>query len=157
MKKVRITVVKGSQGKKFPIFKSPEALYVWMHDPDLQSTVRLDPTLGTSVFLRPGETMEIEWLGCEFLKEDNRIIRFDQVRLAKSMKIKALEANKVVGVHSGWTIEEIVSFKSGGDDDIKRVKLTTKSKHKFDIEELFAARGLSQKEDDYKVEPEDLQ
>lgn len=155
MKKVRITVAKGSQGKKFHVFNSPEALYVWMHDPELQAATRLDATLGTSVFLRPGETMEIEWMGCEFLKEAGRLIRFDQIRLAKSMKVASFDVSKIVGVHRGWVTEDIVSFKSGGDDDVKRTKLTARSKHKFDIDDLFAARGLIEDTDNF-VEEKDL-
>lgn len=148
MKKIRITVKKGSQGKKFPIFNSPEALYVWLNDPELQTTPRLDPSLGSTIFLRPGEIMEVEWLGCEFFQEDNKTFCINQIRLAKTMKIKALDVNKIVGVHSGWVMNKILSFDSGNDEDIKRLKLTPKSKHKFNIEELFLARGLTEKEDD---------
>lgn len=142
-------------GKKFPIFSSPEALYVWLNDPELKAAPRLDPTLGSTVFLRPGETMEVEWMGCEFFQEDGKIYQVDEIRLAKTMKVKALDLNKIVGVHSGWTTREIISFKSGCDDDVKRQKLTQSSKHKFDIEELFKARGLTDKED-IKIESQDL-
>lgn len=155
MKKVRITVKKGSQGKKFPIFNSPEALYVWLNDPELQAAPRLDPTLGSTIFLRPGEVMEIEWLGCEFFQEGKKTFQVDQIRLAKTMRIKSLDVNKIVGVHSGWTTQDIIHFKSGDDQDTKRLKLTPKSKHKFDIEELFQARGF-EKEEESKIEPKDL-
>lgn len=148
MKKVRITVKKGSMGKKFPIFNSPEALYVWLNDPELQTALKLDHSLGSTVFLRPGEIMEIEWLGCEFFQEGGQTFCLNHVRLAKTMKIKGLDVNKIVGVHSGWVINEILSFNSGNDEDTKRLKLTLKSKHKFNIEELFLARGLAEKEDD---------
>lgn len=143
-------------GKKFPIFSSPEALYVWLNDPELKSAPKLDPTLGSTIFLRPGEIMEIEWLGCEFFQENSKIYQIDQIRLAKTMKIKALDLNKVVGVHSGWTTREIISFKSGDDEDVRRQKLSQNSKHKFNIEELFEARGLLDKDEDIKIEPQDL-
>jgi len=156
MKKVRITVKKGSLGKKFPIFSSPEALYVWLHDPELQAAVRLDPSLGTMIFLRPGEIMEVEWLGCEFFQEDKQNLCINQIRLAKTMKIKGLDVSKVVGVHSGWTIKDIIHFKNGDDIDTKRFKLTSKSKHKFNIEELFQNRGLLDKDADIKIKPQDL-
>ena len=155
MKKVKITTKKDSQGKKFPIFNSPEALYVWLNDPELQQMPRLDPSLGSMILLRPGETMEVEWMGCEFYTEGNYTLCINQVRLAKTMKIKALDTNKVIGVHSGWTIDDIISFKTGEDSDIKRAKLTKRSKHKFDIEELFQSRGLVEKEEP-KIEPLDL-
>ena len=157
MKKVRITVGKGSTGKKFPIFNSPESLYVWMHDPELKSSSKLDPTLGSMITLRPGETMEVEWLGCEFISEENRHIRIDHIRLAKNVKVKTTTFNNVVGIHSGWIIEEIISFKSGSDETTKRTKLTSKSKHKFDIKNLFAVRGLLDDVDDQKLKQQDLQ
>lgn len=159
MKKVRITAGKDSKGKNFPIFTSPEAIYVWLHDSELRSSQKLDPSLGTMVLLRPGETMEVEWIGCEFLKEEGRLIRFDQIRLAKTMNIKSLnlDSNKIIGVHSGWIIDDILSFKSSQTGGIRSTKLTNKSKHKFDIVELFISRGLINEEDEYNVEPEDLQ
>ena len=70
MKKVRMTVQKDSVGKKFQIFNSPESLYVWLNDKDLQEIDELDPTLGTTIFLQSGETMEVEWMGCEFIVEN---------------------------------------------------------------------------------------
>jgi len=156
MKKIRITVKKGSMGKKFPIFNSPEALYVWMNDPELQEAPRLDPSLGSTVMLRPGEVMEVEWLGCEFFQENQQNFCINQIRLAKTMKIKGLDSSKIVGVHSGWTIKEIMSFNSTTDDNVKYLKLTTKSKHKFNIEELFQNRGLLNNDEDEKIEPQDL-
>lgn len=155
MKKLRITVNKGSAGKRFPVFQSPEALFVWKYDPELHSIFRIDPALGTMIFLRPGEVMEIEWMGFEYIHDGDVSIRVDQIRLAKTIKVKALDKNKVVGIYSGWIADDVISFKSGTDKDIKRLRLTRRSKHKFDIEELFASRGL-QDDQHYKVEPEDL-
>lgn len=155
MKKIRITVNKGSTGKKFPIFNSPESLYVWLNDPELQSSPRMDPSLGSIVVLRPGETMEVEWMGCEFINDGGQIFRVDQVRLAKTMKVKSLALNNVVGIHSGWTTDDTLSFRSGNDNDSKRTKLTNKSKHKFDIKEIFESRGMIEK-DDHVVEPDDI-
>ena len=155
LKKIRITINKGSPGKKFPIFNSPESLYVWLNDPELQVTPRMDPSLGSIVLLRPGETMEVEWMGCEFINDGGRVFRVDQVRLAKTMKVKSLALNNVIGIHNGWITEEIFSFKSGSDEVIKRTKLTIKSKHKFNIGEIFESRGLLDK-DDYENGPQDI-
>lgn len=150
MKKIRITVPRGSKGKKFPVFNSPESLYVWINDPELQTMQKLDPTLGTTITLRPGEVMEVEWMGCEFILEDkNSMLRVDEVRLAKTIKLPATHAKltNLVGVHSGWTTNEIFAFTSESQDDIKVLKLSNKAKHKFDIEKLFASRGLIEETD----------
>lgn len=156
MKKVRITVKKGSAGKKFPIFNSPEALYVWLNDPELQASTRLDSSLGHMVSLRPEEVMEVEWIGCEFIKECDEIIRFDEIRLAKTIKIPSLDSESIVIVQSGWTTKDIITFKTGGDVDTRRLKLTSKSKHKFDIEELFISKGLIQDDADVALNPIDI-
>lgn len=157
MKKVRIIVKKGAEDKKFHIFNSPEALYVWLNDPELQTAQRLDSSLGSTIFLRSEEIMEIEWLGCEFFQENKQTLCLSHIRLAKTMKVRGLNISKLVGIHSGWIIEDIVSFKSGSDGIIKRTKLTDKSKHKFNIGEIFESRGLSDaNEDAHKVTPRDI-
>lgn len=146
---------KGSTGKKIPVFSSPESLYVWMHDPELQSASKLDPSFGSMIMLRPGEIMEVEWMGCEFVHEGEQTICIDQIRLAKTIKIAALKSN-IVGVHEGWTTKEIISFKSRTDEDIKTTRLGARSKHKFNIQELFSAKGLEDKEQLPAVDPQDL-
>jgi len=155
MKKVRIIVKKGTEGKKFHIFNSPEALYIWLNDPELQIAQRLDSSLGSTIFLRPEEIMEIEWLGCEFFQENKQALCLNHVRLAKTMKVRGLDIGKLVGIHSGWITEDIVSFKSGSDGIVKRTKLTNKSKHKFNIGEIFESRGLSD-EEAHKVAPRNV-
>lgn len=147
MKKIRIVINKGSLGKKFPIFNSPESLYVWVNDPELRATSQVDPDLGSMVTLKPGETMEVEWIGCEFIDDGDSVIRIDQVRLAKTMKAKLLSSNNIIGIHTGWMTENMISFKSGSDDIIKRTRLTNKSKHKFNIGEIFASKGLLEKDE----------
>jgi len=155
VKKIRITINKGSIGKKFPIFNSPESLYVWLNDSELHNTSQLDPSLGSMVFLRPGEMMEMEWMGCEFIDDGSQVFRIDQIRLAKTIKAKSLLLNNIIGIHSGWTTDNIISFKSGSDLDSKRIKLTDKSKHKFNIDEIFESRGMNEK-DDHVVESDDI-
>jgi hypothetical protein len=153
MKKVRITVKKGAKGKKFQIFNSPESLYVWMNDPELQSSDRLDPSLGVTIQLKQGETMEVEWLGCEFISEEFFSTRADHIRLGKHIKITPSPVKEIVGIHEGWVYEEIISFKSSSDGCTKTLRLTPKSKHKFDLEELFLS---SEEQQDHEIDYENL-
>jgi hypothetical protein len=71
------------------------------------------------------------------------------------MKVRGLDIGKLVGIHSGWITDDIVSFKSGSDGIVKRTKLTNKSKHKFNIGEIFESRGLSE-DDTHNVTPRDI-
>jgi hypothetical protein len=143
MKKVRITVNKGVSGKAFKIFNSPESLYVWLNDPELQQDDELDVSLGNVVYLKKGEFMEAEWCGCEFLYEDNKLqFRADYIRIGKliSSPTSFLKGKNIVGIQDGWVLDDTISFKSGTDGLTKTMKLTSRSKHKFDLDELFAAR-----------------
>lgn len=143
MKKVRITVKRGSKGKAFNIFNSPESLYVWLNDPDLQEDFDLDPTLGNTVYLKQGEIMEVEWCGCEYVYEDGELVlKTDYVRIGKLISSPTIFARgrNVVGIQDGWIAEGTVFFKTHSDDETRTTKLSSKSKHKFDLDELFSAR-----------------
>lgn len=113
----------------------------------------MDPDLGSIILLKPAETMEVEWMGCEFIDDGGLIFRADQIRLAKTMKIKSSSLNNVVGVYDGWTTEDIISFKNNSDVDARCSRLTTKSKHKFDINELFEARAALKEKENDKIDP----
>ena len=144
MKKVRITVKKGSPGKKFQIFNSPESLYVWMNDPELQVEEKLDSSLGVTVYLKQGEVMEVEWLGCEFINETSFYLRADYVRLGKHVKIGSSSVKEMIGIQDGWVVDEIIPFRNSSDKNVKVSRLTNRSKHKFDLDELFFARDEAQ-------------
>lgn len=155
MKKIRITVNKGSKGKKFPVFNSPESLYVWLYDEEIRASNKLDPSLGTMIHLRPGEVMEVEWMGCEYIyEEDGLKARADLVRLAKTMQVKTISTKKLVGIYGGWTTDSIVRFKSEKSEDVRVTRLTTKSKHRFNIDELFDSHGMSEPELDDDMDSE---
>ena len=151
MKKVRITTNKGVSEKHFTIFNSPESLYVWLHDPDLQGDDDVDPSLGNTVILLKGEVMEVEWCGCEHVYEEETLLfRADYIRIGKHVKSPSFFAGgkKVVGIQDGWVLGGSISFNSRLDEKIKTTKLTTRSRHNFDLDELFESRG------DYEVEEE---
>lgn len=142
MKKVRITVTRGSQGKYFNIFNSPESLYVWLNDPELQER-KLDSSLGNTIHLKKGEVMEVEWCGCEYIYEQDKLLfRADYIRIGKLISTPGFfsKGKNVVGIQDGWIVDDIIAFKSGTDDATRTTKLTTRSKHKFNLDELFLAR-----------------
>lgn len=143
MKKVRITVSKGSKGKAFKVFNSPESLYVWLNDPELQEDDYLDSSLGNIVYLRRGEIMEAEWCGCEFIYEEGRLnFRADYIRLGKLISSPTIftGGKNVVGIQDGWVLDDTIAFKSYSDGLTRTTKLTERSKHRFDLDELFSAR-----------------
>lgn len=140
MKKIRISVPKGAQGKNFNIFNSAESLYVWLNDPVLKSQEQLDPSLGNTVYLKRGEHMEVEWRGYELIYENNVLLfKADFIRLCKNMSSQ--NKNKyVVGIQDGWILHGDMEFKTKITKDYKTTLLNERSRHKFDLEELFAER-----------------
>lgn len=138
MKKIRVTIKKGSVGKKFPVFNSPESLYVWLNDPDLKIKKDLDPSLGMTIHLREGETMEVEWRGFENVYEKNELVMSAQlVRICKDIKTTFKADKPIVGIHEGWVAEENISFKTRSDKLSTTTLLGGKSRHRFDLDELF--------------------
>ena len=149
MKKIRITASKDISGKKFPVFNSTESLYVWLNDPDIKASKDLDPTLGTVIHLRSGEMMEVEWRGCEFIYEDEKLLfRADLVRLCKEIKLKVPTSKPIVGIHEGWVVKEILSFDPKENKGVRTTKLSDRSRHKFDLDELFESNELIEKIED---------
>lgn len=149
MKKVRINLVRGVKDKRFVVFNSPESLYVWLNDPDLQkeNENKVDPTLGIPIVLRSGETMEVEWRGCEFIKDGSFEVRADYVRIGKQIKTKSSFSKNLIGIHYGWIADSTITFKTKAGEEIRTTLLTPKSKHKFNLDELFETYGKSDLEE----------
>jgi len=143
MKKIRLTVNRGLSGKKFPVFNSTESLYVWLNDPEVKAAADIDPSLGTIVHLRNGETMEVEWRGCEFIYEENRLLfRADLIRLCKEIKVNTPLLKPLIGIHEGWVVSEVLSFEPKANKGVRTTKLTSRSRHKFNIDEIFESREV---------------
>lgn len=138
MKKIRISTKKGTIGKKFLVFNSPESLYVWLHDPDINNVKDLDPSLGTVVHLRGGEVMEVEWRGFENVFEDNKLIMCaNLIRLCKEINTSVKFAKPIVGIHEGWVTDEMMPFKTKVGKEFRTTLLTENSRHKFDLDQMF--------------------
>lgn len=117
MKKVKVTVNKGSPGRTLPIFSSPEAAYVWLTEAHDDPTVidRIEDV--ELVELLPGELIEAEWRGCEFTGYHTNYVRIDVVRFAKVSPSQNASGN-LVSIHYGFTADCIMPFKSYKDTDI---------------------------------------
>ena len=141
VKKIRVKIKKGFGKKKIPVFNSPESLYVWLHDPELNNVVDLDPSLGTTLFLKEGETLEAEWMGFECVYDNKKFLfNANLIRLAKDIKTNVKIDKPIVGIYEGWITSSILDFRSYSKEEIQINKLTNKSRHKFDIQELFDSR-----------------
>ena len=91
--------------------------------------------------------MEVEWRGYELIYENNDLLfKTNFVRLCKNMS--SIDKNKfVVGIQDGWILSGDIEFKTKTFKDYRTTLLNEKSKHKFDLDELFAERDEYSDED----------
>jgi hypothetical protein len=113
VKKVKITINEGSIGRTLPVFADQESAYVWLHE-----AVNLDEIDGVDqVALMPGEFIEAEWRGCEFVYDKSTQVRLDLCRFAKASKPEN-SSGLVVSIHYGWVADCIIPFHDYKDEDI---------------------------------------
>lgn len=133
MKKVKVTLNPGSNGKKFYLFPSAEALYVWACAIEADEHVQV-PEI-KELLLEPGGFIESELMGFEYDYDKNRYKRFDLVRLAKAQQTSNA-SGMLVTVHSGWVIGGLLPMKNYSDTDIT-VKVLESDEGILDFAVLF--------------------
>lgn len=136
MKKVRITVNPGSEGRTFYVFGSPEGAYIWLteaySDPEIIEKI---PDV-EHVSLYPGEFIEAELRGYEYAYDGQNHSRVDLVRFAKAHELQNA-SELMTSIHYGWTVDYIIPFRSYKDDDITVCVLGDEDVHKVDLGSLF--------------------
>lgn len=135
MKRVKVTVNDGSPGRTLLLFNDPEGAYVWsMEAYDDPSIVDSIPDVERVVLL-PGEYIEAEWRGCEYVYDGPNHIRLDFVRLAKA-GFPHNAAGLLISTHVGWVTDCIIPFRTYKDDDID-VKSLSAGESLIDTSTLF--------------------
>lgn len=143
MKKVKITLKPGSPGKKFYLFPTQEALYVWLCALERNETIQV-PDI-EEIFLEPGCFIEAELRGFEYAYEDdNRFKRLDLVRLAKTQPTQNA-SGLLVSTHSGWVSGGLLPMKHYSDVDIDARSLKNEDA-KLDLTQLFNDSTLENEE-----------
>lgn len=134
MKKVKIALKPESSGKKFYLFPSAEALYVWLSA--LERNEQCGAIDGIDEFLlEPGGFIEAELRGFEYVYEDTqKFHRLDLVRLGLAQPTKN-SSGTLVTVHSGWVTGGLLPMKPYADTDIEVRPLVGEAK--LDLPTLF--------------------
>jgi hypothetical protein len=145
MKKVKITLKSGSSGKKFYLFPSAEALYVWFSS--LEKNEPCPAIDGIDEFvLEPGGFIEAELRGFEYVYEDTqKFQRLELVRLGLAQPTKNASGS-IVTIHSGWVTGGLLPMKQYSDADIDVRLMTSIDDVKLDLPALF--KDETPKEDD---------
>lgn len=139
MKKVKVTLKPGSTGRKFFLYPSSEALYVWASALERGEQVQVDNI--QEVVLEPGDFIEAELIGFEYVYDSMSDLselkhkRLDLVRFGK-----AHQTQNAVGVeasiHSGWVLGNMLPMKRYSDAHIDVVPLSDEDA-KLDLPKLF--------------------
>lgn len=134
MKKIRIELKPESKMKSYRIFDSAESLYVWLKDvgapKDIPESFYVD--------LLPGDYIEVEWMGCEYVHEYGITQRLDSVRLAKASQTKNA-SGMLVEIYFGWIANDTFIFRDHEDEDSYTIKLITPESYKLDLDLLFGS------------------
>jgi len=134
MKKVKITLNAGSTGKKFYLFPSAEALYVWACALERGETLEIDGI--DEPVLEPNDFIEAELLGFEYVHDGAQSKRFDLVRLGKARMTKNASGLQV-STHVGWVTGNLLPLKQYSDAHIN-VRVMTAGESQIDLASFFA-------------------
>jgi hypothetical protein len=135
MKKIRIELQQNAPNKRYTLFDSADALYVWLKD----DVVSLDPINASVVEISKDEFIEAEWLGCEFVDEKdlNGSLCLNYMRIAKASKTQNSGGLRVI-ISSGWTTSQAFPWRNHGDDVIVTKLFADKlDDHRLDFPKLF--------------------
>ena len=133
MKKIRIELKSKAKIKPILVFDSSEALYLWLNDVGAP----IKPNGSFIVSLTPGDFIEAEWQGCEYVYEGNDVARrLDYIRLAKSAPTKNA-SGMLVSIHYGWITADQMQFKNVEDEFSTTRLLLSPDEWRLDLGTLF--------------------
>lgn len=137
MRKVKITLKEGSTGRKFFLFPSAEALYVWACALERNEQVQVDGI--QELVLEPGGFIEAELIGFDYAYEHKvsteGFKRFNLIRLGKAHQTKnaaGLEAS----THMGWVMGNMMPIKPYSDAHIEVTPLAAEEEE-LDLPQMF--------------------
>jgi len=134
MKKVRITLNAGSTGKKFYLFPSVEALYLWTCAMDRGEALEV-PGI-EELLLEPADFIEAELLGFEYVYDDAKHRRFDLVRLGRAHGTKNASGLQI-NAHQGWVTGNLLPLKQYSDAHIN-IRVINHDEERLDLSTLFS-------------------
>lgn len=96
-----------------PLFPSPESIYVWLSDKDLN----VEDVEGIDIVcLSQEQYVEAEWRGCMYEYVGDGSLRLDTVRLARINKSE--NGKLVASIHYGWTMDDLLTFNKRSSDTL---------------------------------------
>lgn len=144
MKKVKITLRPGSPGKKFYLFPTAEALYVFLCA--LERNEQMQVPGIEEIVLEPGGFIEAELRGYEYSYEGGqKFKRLELIRLGKAQAPKN-SSGLLVTIHAGWVSAGLLPMRQWTDTDIDARPLDTEEA-RLDLPVLFKDDPPPEEED----------
>ena len=137
MRKVKITLKSGSPGRKFYLFPSAEALYVWTCAIERNEQVQVEGI--QELLLEPGGFIEAELMGFEYAYDDKvnaaKNKRLNLIRLGKARQTQNASGTEA-SIHKGWVMGNMLPLKQYSDAHID-VRAIDESEAQLDLPQLF--------------------
>lgn len=169
MKKVRVNLRRGIKSWSFALYDSVESAFYLKDEPVYGDS--LDEEYRKVVTLKPGETIEVEWVGSEWVYEDDDVRKsgtspdqflekFDKVRIGKSSSPRSdLARAGYHEIYSGWLISSQAPVFQDELQDVQGVIRVTpingRIRSKFDFVKIFSEQRIDDSEPDQDRPPID--
>jgi hypothetical protein len=129
MKKIRITLRQEAKGPKtvLRMFPDSESLYMWMCEPTSDISQIVD--------LEEDEFIEVEWMGCEFVRFDGKQVPLQLIRAVRAIEV-GTPGEITVHPFFGWVPHTEVGFFDYVTDDAVVTKIDVASS-KVDMNSVF--------------------
>ena len=165
MKKVRLNLKRGAKKPwSFTLYDSAESAFYLKDEPPYPDG--FEEEYRRVVSIKPGEILEVEWVGSEWVFSDDGsdflqkpvnlssvdYDKYDKVRVGKITPLKGSEEKMgYLEVYSGWIFGGDVPWtETTTQDGLKITEVKGKIVSKFDFPKLFSdpAMGLLQQEEE---------
>jgi hypothetical protein len=164
VKKVRLSLKRGSKPLSFTLYDSAESAFYLKDEPPYPDGFEED--YRRVVTLKPGEILEVEWIGSEWVFADdledflykpllfnnNAYDKYDKVRVGKISPLKGSEQKLgYLEVYAGWILGGHVPWESQvHQNGLKITEVKGRIQSKFDFPKLFSdpSMGLLQQQEE---------
>lgn len=161
LNKVRVSLNRGVRSWAFVLYDSAESAY-YLKDETPEDVTSEDEDFRRVVVLRPGETLEAEWMGSEWVYADpdagqvdavSRLAtcpdeKFDKVRIGKTARRGSDDEH--VEVYSGWVISgQVPLFQEVSQENIRITPVKGRIRSRFDFTKIFLEQELDDSEPEF--------
>jgi hypothetical protein len=100
------------------------------------------PAGAFEITLKHGDFMEVEWWGCEVIREGTGWRHLNLVRIGESHPSQNASGN-VVTIHAGWVIDSIIPMHEVEDEHMDVYRCDDyEDESDLDLDALFKEKGI---------------